>query len=59
MADSPLAIHQQGEDTARIAEYLAGLLCSFLFNKFAARILLAVSLAKGTVAPGGTRALLL
>ena len=30
MVDSPLAIHQQGEDTARIAECLAGLLCSWI-----------------------------
>ena len=28
MVDSLLAIHQQREDTARIAECLAGLLCS-------------------------------
>jgi hypothetical protein len=27
VVDSLLAIHQQGEDTARIAECLAGLLC--------------------------------
>ena len=30
MVDSPLAIPQQGEDAARIAECLAGLLCSWI-----------------------------
>ena len=30
VVDSLLAIHQQGEDTARIAECLAGLLCSWI-----------------------------